>query len=239
MLKTRWKLIVMGGIFQYIHGLCTQLEHRLHQPRELLMDLGFEALPVRRVALELDAKSIWCVEFVYLWVQNGWTHGFTFEPLGISCVNWTLCQLQEIICWDWLCFDCKELDDSKTWVSEVIFYSMFVSFLLWLFSPFFLARKRFYTVVLFCRLLMVLVGKSCSFFSVYLNPVELLILFLFYFSVPSTKDSFIPLNSTAFPPLPLQGRSGNRTKESSWTLVSSTPILCPLTGSMVKIQCVE
>ncbi|GMH42801.1 hypothetical protein BSKO_10720 [Bryopsis sp. KO-2023] len=96
MLKSRWKPILFGAFFQYIHGIFTQLEHRLHQPQEVpLGDLGFDLLP--------------------------------------------------------------ELDNSKTWVSETVFFLMFASFLIWTFSPFVVARKRFYTAVLFSRLLMVLV----------------------------------------------------------------------------------
>lgn len=96
MLKSRWKQFLFGFAFQYVHGIFTQLEHRLHQPQKLpLRDLGFDALP--------------------------------------------------------------ELDDSKKWISETVFGFMFVSFLIWTFSPFVVARKRFYTAVLFSRLLMVLV----------------------------------------------------------------------------------
>lgn len=46
MLKSRWKLIVLGALTQYAHGLFAQLEHRLHEPRELLTDAGFQLLPV-------------------------------------------------------------------------------------------------------------------------------------------------------------------------------------------------
>lgn len=54
----------------------------------------------------------------------------------------------------------QELGKTNEWVSETIFTTLFVSFLLWSFSPFVMARKRFYTVVLYARLLMVLVCKS-------------------------------------------------------------------------------
>lgn len=54
----------------------------------------------------------------------------------------------------------QELGKSNEWVSETIFTVLFVSFLLWTFSPFVMARKRFYTVVLYARLLMVLVCES-------------------------------------------------------------------------------
>lgn len=47
MLKQRWKLILFGVIMQYVHGIFTQLAHRLHEPqKEPLPDLGFELTPV-------------------------------------------------------------------------------------------------------------------------------------------------------------------------------------------------
>lgn len=46
-------------------------------------------------------------------------------------------------------------------MSETIFWCMFIPFILWTFSPFVTARKRFYTAVLYARLLMVLVSE-CS-----------------------------------------------------------------------------
>jgi hypothetical protein len=59
----------------------------------------------------------------------------------------------------------QELGVTNEWVSETIFGTLFISFLLWTFSPFVTARKRFYTAVLYSRLLMVLVGASPPFFS--------------------------------------------------------------------------
>ena len=56
----------------------------------------------------------------------------------------------------------QELGLKNEWVSELIFTSLFVSFMLWSFSPFVTAKKRFYTAVLFSRLLMVLVSKYGS-----------------------------------------------------------------------------
>lgn len=41
-------------------------------------------------------------------------------------------------------------------MSESIFYTLFVSFILWILSPFVISRKRFYTIVLVSRLLTVL-----------------------------------------------------------------------------------
>lgn len=56
----------------------------------------------------------------------------------------------------------QALGREQEWISELIFWTMFISFALWSFSPFVVERKRFYTVVLYGRLLMVLVGGSCS-----------------------------------------------------------------------------
>lgn len=47
MLIARWKQILFGALFQYFHGMSTQLAHRMHQPQEEpLGDLGFTYLPV-------------------------------------------------------------------------------------------------------------------------------------------------------------------------------------------------
>lgn len=54
----------------------------------------------------------------------------------------------------------QELGLRNAWVSETIFWCMFIPFILWSFSPFVTARKRFYTAVLYARLLMVLVSES-------------------------------------------------------------------------------
>jgi hypothetical protein len=59
----------------------------------------------------------------------------------------------------------QELGLTNEWVSETIFTTLFVSFMLWTFSPFVFVRKRFYTAVIWSRLLMVLVGEhllACS-----------------------------------------------------------------------------
>lgn len=44
----RLKYIICGAIFQYVHGIFTQLAHRLHAPqKQPLPDLGFSLFPVR------------------------------------------------------------------------------------------------------------------------------------------------------------------------------------------------
>lgn len=47
MLKQRWLIILFGIIMQYVHGIFTQLAHRMHHPQELpLHDVGFDLTPV-------------------------------------------------------------------------------------------------------------------------------------------------------------------------------------------------
>lgn len=57
-----------------------------------------------------------------------------------------------------------ELGLQNAWVTETIFWCMFIPFIIWSFSPFVTARKRFYTAVLYARLLMVLV--ICQFLRI-------------------------------------------------------------------------
>jgi hypothetical protein len=53
-----------------------------------------------------------------------------------------------------------ELGQNNEWVSETIFNTMLASFLIWTFSPFWQeSGKRFYTAVLYARVLVVLVSK--------------------------------------------------------------------------------
>ena len=48
LLIARWKQVLFGALFQYVHGIFTQLAHRMHQPQEEpLGDLGFRLMPVR------------------------------------------------------------------------------------------------------------------------------------------------------------------------------------------------
>ena len=47
-LRTQWWVILRCAIFQYVHGIFTQLAYRVHVPApEPLPDLGFKVLPVR------------------------------------------------------------------------------------------------------------------------------------------------------------------------------------------------
>ena len=59
-----------------------------------------------------------------------------------------------------VCWLSQELGPEQHWVSEALFATLFVMFFGWSFTPFVThQRKRFYTVVLWSRLLMILVGE--------------------------------------------------------------------------------
>lgn len=98
LLFEKWRLLLAGLVFQYIHGLAARGVHYLHRPGPLLQDLGFMALP--------------------------------------------------------------ELGQDKGYVSESVFTFIFISFLLWSFHPFIYHSKRFYTVLLWRRVLAFLVASQ-------------------------------------------------------------------------------
>ncbi|XP_068668201.1 phosphatidylinositol:ceramide inositolphosphotransferase-like [Aristolochia californica] len=98
LLAEKWKLILAGLVFQYIHGLAARGVHYLHRPGPTLQDLGF---------------------FLLL-----------------------------------------ELGQQRAYISETLFTFLFISFVLWTFHPFIFQSKKFYTVVLWCRVLAFLVASQ-------------------------------------------------------------------------------
>lgn len=58
LLKARWKQILFGAVFQYVHAMSTQLAHRMHEPMEQpLGDIGFKYLPVSVAPLRRHAPA--------------------------------------------------------------------------------------------------------------------------------------------------------------------------------------
>ncbi|XP_068634261.1 phosphatidylinositol:ceramide inositolphosphotransferase-like [Aristolochia californica] len=98
LLAEKWKLLLAGLIFQYIHGLAARGVHYIHRPGPTLQDLGFFLLP--------------------------------------------------------------ELGQERAYISETLFAFLFVSFVLWTFHPFILQSKKFYTVLLWRRVLAFLVASQ-------------------------------------------------------------------------------
>ncbi|ONK76864.1 uncharacterized protein A4U43_C02F650 [Asparagus officinalis] len=97
-LLEKWHLLLLGLIFQYIHGLAARGVHYLHRPGPVLQDLGFMILP--------------------------------------------------------------ELGRERSYISETVFTVIFLSFLLWTFHPFIFHSKRFYTVLIWRRVLAFLVASQ-------------------------------------------------------------------------------
>lgn len=87
------------------------------------------------------------------------------RALAATCAHATLAAVTSPACEPTFCHPplpaClpQELGLRNAWVTEAIFWCMFIPFILWSFSPFVTARKRFYTAVLYARLLMVLVSE--------------------------------------------------------------------------------
>ncbi|RWR81565.1 phosphatidylinositol:ceramide inositolphosphotransferase-like protein [Cinnamomum micranthum f. kanehirae] len=98
LLADKWKLLLAGLIFQYIHGLAARGVHYLHRPGPILQDVGFFILP--------------------------------------------------------------ELGQDRAYISETVFTFVFFSFFLWTFHPFIFQSKKFYTVLLWCRVLAFLVASQ-------------------------------------------------------------------------------
>lgn len=149
MLRQRWLIIVFGIVMQYVHGIFTQLAHRMHQPQEQpLHDMGFELTPVGHL---LHCTCVYSCAYTFTCrARRVWGH-----KTYITCPVHCYCKF----C-DWCCT--QELGPEKHWVSEAIFGTLFASFAVWSLTPFVLQHKRFYTVVMWSRLLMVLVGAHGS-----------------------------------------------------------------------------
>ncbi|XP_042410513.1 phosphatidylinositol:ceramide inositolphosphotransferase-like [Zingiber officinale] len=98
LLAEKWRLLLAGIVFQYLHGLAARGVHYLHRPGPILQDFGYMILP--------------------------------------------------------------ELGKERGYVSESLFTFIFLSFFLWTFHPFVYHSKRFYTVLLWRRVLAFLVGSQ-------------------------------------------------------------------------------
>ncbi|KMZ72503.1 Phosphatidylinositol:ceramide inositolphosphotransferase [Zostera marina] len=62
----KWKLILAGLIFQYIHGLAARGVHYLHRPGPILQDIGFLAFPWSFHPFFFNSKRIYTV---LVWIR--------------------------------------------------------------------------------------------------------------------------------------------------------------------------
>nr|BCL66178.1 hypothetical protein [Volvox reticuliferus] len=98
LLKQRWKVLLFGIVMQYVHGIFTQLAHRMHKPQDQpLHDVGFDLTP------ELGPDKHWVSETIFglafavfvLW---------TFSPfvsqrkLFYTVVMWTRLLMVLVVC---------------------------------------------------------------------------------------------------------------------------------------------
>lgn len=84
LLAQKWKLLLAGLFFQYIHGLAARGVHYLHRPGPLLQDAGFFLLP------ELGQDKAYISETVFTFIFFSfllWTfHPFVFQSKKIYTV---------------------------------------------------------------------------------------------------------------------------------------------------------
>ena len=80
MLRQRWKILAFGLIMQYVHGIFTQLAHRMHVPsEEPLNDIGFMLTPVRRTPVIGSC-------FHGSWAGHAIDSSFIYPPLRTKLV---------------------------------------------------------------------------------------------------------------------------------------------------------
>jgi hypothetical protein len=73
----KWRFILFGIFWQYLHGVAARIAHYLHQPGPVLHDIGFDLLP------ELGPEKAWISEMVFTFIFTTfvlWTfHPFVFQ----------------------------------------------------------------------------------------------------------------------------------------------------------------
>lgn len=191
LLRARWRSILLGAVFQYVHAMSTQLAHRMHRPMvEPLHDIGFDILPVRaahpsssnpRGLPACQCKPLWrtlAICLTMLQLQYAYSSHLPLTLVWSACSSsyylHSQCPIILANPYSLVLRGCtsllrpceghshalQELGLENAWVSELIFTSLFVAFVLWTFSPFVFSRKRFYTTLLYSQLLSVLVGTA-------------------------------------------------------------------------------
>ncbi|XP_043697937.1 phosphatidylinositol:ceramide inositolphosphotransferase 1-like [Telopea speciosissima] len=77
LLADKWKLLLAGIIFQYIHGLAARGVHYFHRPGPILQDVGFFLLPELGQDKAYISEAVFTFVFVNFFV---WTfHPFIFQ----------------------------------------------------------------------------------------------------------------------------------------------------------------
>ncbi|XP_077238847.1 phosphatidylinositol:ceramide inositolphosphotransferase-like isoform X2 [Tasmannia lanceolata] len=77
LLAEKWKLLLAGLVFQYIHGLAARGVHYLHRPGPILHDVGFLILPELGQERAFISESVFTFMFISFAL---WTfHPFVFQ----------------------------------------------------------------------------------------------------------------------------------------------------------------
>ncbi|MCO5604223.1 hypothetical protein L7F22_058386 [Adiantum nelumboides] len=97
LLKERWKFLLLGIFFQYLHGLAARAVHYLHKPGPVLQDIGFLWLP------ELGADKAYISETLFSFIFFSfvlWTfHPFIFYAKRFYTVLlWYRCLAILVVC---------------------------------------------------------------------------------------------------------------------------------------------
>eukprot|EP00475_Leptophrys_vorax_P001778 TRINITY_DN10993_c0_g1_i2.p1 TRINITY_DN10993_c0_g1~~TRINITY_DN10993_c0_g1_i2.p1 ORF type:complete len:361 (-),score=2.83 TRINITY_DN10993_c0_g1_i2:108-1190(-) len=95
--KEKWKVIVTGIIFQFIHGFLTRTAHILHEPRPLLHDIGFVLIPELGPEHFYISEILWAAVFVpfILWTFLPFV---STKKLFYTVLLWTKMLVVLVIC---------------------------------------------------------------------------------------------------------------------------------------------
>ncbi|XP_033148768.1 phosphatidylinositol:ceramide inositolphosphotransferase 2 isoform X3 [Brassica rapa] len=109
-----------------------------------------------------------------------------------------------------------ELGQERSYISETVFTSVFVSFFLWTFHPFILKSKKIYTVLIWCRVLAFLVVSVLSLLRLlFLVSFEVCRCFYFFFQACQFLR-VITFYSTQLPGPNYHCREGSKVSTLPW-----------------------
>uniref|UniRef100_A0A0E0LJ54 Uncharacterized protein n=1 Tax=Oryza punctata TaxID=4537 RepID=A0A0E0LJ54_ORYPU len=136
-LTEKWQLLLVGLVFQYIHGLAAHGVHYLHRPGPTLQDLGFMILP------ELGKERGYISETLFTFIFLSFVLSSHRSKPQSRCAVMVATLAEEAAV--------KTLMEVATFKLAHCNSRLFT--LQWTFHPFILQTKRFYTVLIWRRVL--------------------------------------------------------------------------------------
>uniref|UniRef100_A0A0E0CN40 Sphingomyelin synthase-like domain-containing protein n=1 Tax=Oryza meridionalis TaxID=40149 RepID=A0A0E0CN40_9ORYZ len=88
LLFEKWRLLLAGLVFQYIHGLAARGVHYLHRPGPLLQDLGFMALPELGQDKGYVSESVFTFIFISFLLASQFLRIITFYSTQLPGPNY-------------------------------------------------------------------------------------------------------------------------------------------------------